>query len=240
MCILKIHMLSIPTTRGFAQYAKKTFGKKPFRLKNGLLGYLQQLHPHTRGPGTIFTQTIEWCCKPTVEPNLTTSNNRWSKTSRLDAQHREKIWGNKMTEQTNNGQWTTKLGEWIVREVLERSGEKVWRPVSKNGMRPDWETDKNIWEVKTRSWSVSGTAGEKILGTPWKYADVPRLYGKPLKIVCVAYQEWEARNKFHLFDIESIPANGKLRKKQLKLWKEFQIEFVAFSDLLLEFIEYKV
>ena len=63
------------------------------------------------------------------------------------------------------------------------------------GVHPDWETEDAIWEVKTRNWSVPGTAGEKILGVPYKYSDVPELYGKPLKIVCVAYQEWECTHK---------------------------------------------
>jgi len=39
-------MLSTPTKCGFAQYAKRTFGKKTFQLKYGLLGYLTQLYTH--------------------------------------------------------------------------------------------------------------------------------------------------------------------------------------------------
>ena len=44
-------------------------------------------------------------------------------------------------------------------------------------------------EVKSRSWCTTGTAGEKVR-VPYKYADIPNLYNKPLMIVCVAYQEW--------------------------------------------------
>lgn len=215
-------MLPRPTLGDFSRHVARTCGT--YRLKDSLLGYLHLFY------------AIEWCYRPLVEPNLISSNLiRWPKTSRLKAQQSEKKWGNKMTNQTNNGQWTTKLGEWIVREVLERSGERVWRPTQKTdvggkyGLRPDWETDEYIWEVKTQNWCVSGTAGEKILGAPWKYAAVPRLYGKPLKIVCVAYQEWEARNKFHLFEKESLSDE---RKKQKKMWKDMGIEFIPFSDLL--------
>ena len=45
--------------------------------------------------------------------------------------------------------------------------------------------------MKTHTWCTTGTAGEKILGVPFKYSELPRLYGKPLKIICVAYQERE-------------------------------------------------
>ncbi len=197
--------------------------KKTIRLKDRLLDYL------------TFFYALKWCRQPLVEPNLITSNaGRWSKTSRLKAQQREKEWGNKMTGQTNNGQWTTKLGERLVREVLERGGERVWRPDKRTdggiGLRPDWETHKYIWEVKTQNWCVSGTAGEKILGVPWKYSSVPRLYRKPLKIVCVAYQEHEARNRFQLFGNGS--ALSEERKKQKKMWQEMGIEFIPFTDLL--------
>lgn len=63
-------------------------------------------------------------------------------------------------------------------------------------MKPDLECDDYVYEIKSRTYSTSGTAGEKILGVPLKYSEVPILYGKPLKIILVAYQEQEAVNKF--------------------------------------------
>ena len=36
-----------------------------------------------------------------------------------------------------------------------------------------------------------GNSREKVFGTMYKYSDLPQIYGKPLYIVCVAYQEWE-------------------------------------------------
>ena len=78
--------------------------------------------------------------------------------------------------------------------ILEKIGKIVKRPEKKNHYLPDWETDDAIWEVKTRNWNTPGTAGEKVLGVPYKYSDIPRLYGKPLKIVLVAYQEHEFIN----------------------------------------------
>ena len=90
-----------------------------------------------------------------------------------------------MIGQTNNGQWTTKLGENLVYNILKLRGENPKKIKKKGGFQPDWETDEYIYEVKTSNWMVSGTAGEKVLGTSLMYQDIPELYGKPLRIVCV-------------------------------------------------------
>lgn len=92
----------------------------------------------------------------------------------------------------------------------------------------DLETDDFVIEVKTRNYTTSGTVGEKILGVPFKYIDVPKIYKKPLKIVLVGYQEYEAINNFGLFD-----RKNKNKSKMLKIWKDtFNIEFVKCSDLI--------
>jgi hypothetical protein len=88
---------------------------------------------------------------------------------------KEKDWGIKIIEKDTN-QWTNILGEFLVKELLEKQGHYVRRPKTKSGFKPDWETDDAIWEVKTRCYTISGTAGEKILGCPFKYAEVPEIY----------------------------------------------------------------
>ena len=144
----------------------------------------------------------------------------------------ERSWGNKMIgvcDTSINNQWTTNLGENLVKDVLiHYHGKSVTRPEKKSGYKPDWETDDAIWEVKTRNWTTNGTAGEKVLGVPYKYSDVPDLYGKPLKIVCVAYQEWElTEGRTKVFgDV------GDKKKEMLEYWSKMQIEFVKFSDLV--------
>ena len=93
---------------------------------------------------------------------------------------------------------------------------------------PDWETDKYIYEVKTRNWTTSGTAGEKVLGVMYKYSEIPELYGKPLKIVCVAYQE-------HELTYGNTKIFGEVcssKKKFLDLAKSMDIEYIKFSDLV--------
>lgn len=151
------------------------------------------------------------------------------KAQRLNAQEQEKLWGNKMSGQTGNGQWTTKLGEGLVRDVLELLGENPRHVVSKGGFEPDWETDDYIYEVKTRNWNVSGTAGEKVLGTWIKYQDIPDLYGKPLRIVCVGFQEHELTYGKTKYFGDNITEKT---KQVLELGKSWGIEYIPFSQLI--------
>jgi hypothetical protein len=150
--------------------------------------------------------------------------------NRARAMQAEKEWGNKMIGQKANGNWTTRLGEDLVRDTLEVMGVNPRKPKTIGGYSPDWETDDAIWEVKTRSWTVSGTAGEKVLGTFYKYSDIPELYGKPLKIVCLAYQEWElSHGTTRLF--------GKVSPQKqaiLDVVKKLNIEYVKFSAIAME------
>jgi hypothetical protein len=132
-----------------------------------------------------------------------------------------------ITNKTTN-QWSNNLGETIVKNILLELKLPVKKPKKKNGFIPDLETNDTIYEVKTRNYTTSGTAGEKILGCPLKYIDVPKIFNKPLKIVLVAYQEYEAINNFKLFDKEMSSE----KKEILDLYKKFNIEFVKCSDLL--------
>jgi len=141
----------------------------------------------------------------------------------------EKEWGNEMIGQRNNGQWTTLLGERLVRDILQLRGENPIKPERKSGFEPDWETDEYIYEVKTSNWWVDGTAGEKVYGTFIKYQNIPELYGKPLKIVCVANQEYElTHGKTKYFG----PDITKKTQDVLDLASSWHIEYVKFSDLV--------
>ena len=101
----------------------------------------------------------------------------------------EKRWGNDKLkkffpkcypENKTITQWTTKLGEEMVKQLLQNRNLKVTRPkkriIDGIGYCVDWETDNAIWEVKSRNYSTAGTAGEKIFGTVWKYSILPKIF----------------------------------------------------------------
>ena len=177
----------------------------------------------------IFYDCIRWATDPSMfAPNLVVPG---SKSEKETVKKRERAWGNvvrayimKSTKKTN--QWTTAVGEHLVKEVLRRLGKNPVRPAAINGYHPDWETDDAIWEVKTRTWCTSGSAGEKILGSAYKYAPVVRLYNKPLRIICIGYQEYEA-DKWRLF--------APIQEEHImmrEMWRALKIRYMRFSDLI--------
>ena len=139
-----------------------------------------------------------------------------------------------------NNQWTTKLCEHAVKLVLEKLNKNPRRIVKiessldgRPNYNPDWETDDKIHEVKGRTWCTTGTAGEKILGCPVKYAEIPRIKNKPLEIILVAYQEYEGKNKFAAGNLCNPDECTKELQLQLQFWKEqFNIEFIPFTSYL--------
>jgi hypothetical protein len=77
---------------------------------------------------------------------------------------------------------------------------------------------------------VDGTAGEKVLATFIKYQNISELYGKPLKIVCVANQEDELINGKTIYFGENITEKT---QQLLNIANSWNIEYVKFSDLVL-------
>lgn len=145
----------------------------------------------------------------------------------------EDRWGRRVIE-TNTCQWTTKLGEGILYEMLtlqNKNPKKITDgKLGSNNKRllPDFEADDGIYENKARTYKTSGTAGEKILGTPLKYSECLRLFKKPLFIVCMGYQEKEADEKFQVFNPESSEL-----KRIIEFYdKEIGIKYIKASDIL--------
>jgi hypothetical protein len=171
-------------------------------------------------------ERIKWAT--TKPPNIVSEKGVTKKTLRSEAEKKEKEWGNSMIGQSNNGQWTTLLGEKLVYDVLKLKGENPRKVERKAGFEPDWETDEFMYEVKTSNWWVAGTAGEKVLGTWIKYQDIPELYGKPLRIVCVANQEYELEHGKVKYFGENV---SKKTKEVLNLAGTWGITYVRFSDL---------
>ena len=117
------------------------------------------------------------------------------------------------------------FGEQLVKEFYILINEyKTNKPEIKNRHNLDLETIYKMVEVKTGSYFTTGTAGEKIYGVPWKYADVPRLYGKPLLIVLLGQEKKESK----LVSISDVPEH----EEQKKYWKSKNIFFTTFQNLL--------
>ena len=148
---------------------------------------------------------------------------------------------NRFFKPKSRKQWTNEYGEAIVRFLLEKLDYKVNKNKSKikvgnNTFIPDIETDDAIWEVKTRNWTTAGTAGEKVLGTPVKYSDLPTITNKPLYIVTVAYQEYECDKYFNLFLNENDDRLAN-KRKILDIFNSLNIYYIRCSDLLYRYFK---
>lgn len=181
-------------------------------------------------------EVIKWCYQGITSISLKNTNNK----KKLEKSKKiEKEWGNTIMKTTDNKQWTTKLCENLVMEALIELGKNNVRKTAKKKSsirnkkyNPDLECDEYVYEVKGRSWCTTGTAGEKILGVPLKYGELPRLYKKPLRIILVGYQEYEAREKFGFGDLLDKNNQTPELKESLAFHKKHNIEYVAFTDIL--------
>lgn len=150
-------------------------------------------------------------------------------------QHEEKKWGLNILQQyfnesKNTNQWTTSLGEHLVEEYYKQyEPEECIRRLSKEERRsignknPDFITKNLIVEVKTRTYKITGTAGDKIYAVPFLYSHIPSKLNRKLKIVLVGYQEIEAQ--------KNLEYNCPIRKSYLELFKNNGVEFIYFSSL---------
>jgi hypothetical protein len=126
-------------------------------------------------------------------------------------------------------QWTNKFGEHLCEEIFTLLGKHVSKPALKQHYQPDAEVDDAILEAKAQTFYTSGTAGEKILGSPFKYADIPQLYGKPLKILCMGGAEKVCRESYGNLPGEKTTAQ---KQKILDCFREIGIEYIGATDIL--------
>ncbi len=178
---------------------------------------------------------VSWCYRPaTADSLINTSDPKKLKV----ANQVEKDWARSILGGAGN-QWTTQLCQEIVREVLIAIGRKNVRNGSltkgsfgKKSYQPDLESDEFVYEVKGRSWTTPGTAGEKILGVPLKYGELPELLHKPLRIILVGYQEFEARNHYAFGDLLDEANQTKQLNDSLNYFSEHKIQYIGLTDLL--------
>lgn len=73
---------------------------------------------------------------------------------------------------TDSNQWTTRFGELGSKVLLELfSGQSLVNQATFGDRRPDLydPTEDVLYEVKAQSFSVPGTAGDKVYAVPFKY-----------------------------------------------------------------------
>lgn len=141
----------------------------------------------------------------------------------------EDNWGRSLMKERrpdlNGKQWSSLLGQYIVEEALYLllSKNKISTQPQKENFRPDFEVDDAVIEVKTQSYFTTGTAEEKILGCPLKYADIPELFQKPLKIICVGHAE--------VFIKSYLRSTSRKRKSYIEFFKDQGTEFICLTDI---------
>lgn len=179
---------------------------------------------------------IKWCYEGITDVSLKNTSNEGKLAGPMKL---EKEWGNSVIGGSGGGQWTTKLCQDLVMEGLIKLGRKNVKRATptkatlrEKRYQPDLECDDYVYEVKGSNWCVPGTAGEKILGVPLKYGEVPRLYKKPLQIVLVGYQEYEAKNGYAFGDLLDKNNQTEELSESLAFYKGHNIEYVAFTDIL--------
>jgi hypothetical protein len=181
-------------------------------------------------------EVIKWCYGPVTDFSLVNTSNpaKLKQANQIEMQ-----WANGVIKHTGGNQWTTKLCQDLAMEGLIALGRKnvrntrgIQSSVRAKKYEPDLECDEFVYEVKGRSWTTPGTAGEKILGVPLKYGELPKLYHKPLRIILVGYQEYEAREKFAFGDLLDTKTQTEELRDTLQYFKDHSIEYVAFTDIL--------
>lgn len=166
-------------------------------------------------------------------PSIEKSKNKKKDRNKMKAF--EDTWGRKVLKIRRpdlklDKQWTNKFGEYICQEIFILLAKVVSKPVKMKTYAPDFEIDDSIVEIKTQTYYTDGTAGEKILGCPFKYAEIPKLYAKPLQIVCVGGAEKICREQYG-----NLPGKNEEcfeKKEFLEFYLKKGIKYIGVCDLL--------
>ena len=186
---------------------------------------------------------LQWLCGdtsflfgPSFEHNTKSKTKDNEQCKKLEDEWGQSMLAHIRPDLKTSGQWTTIFGEKLHSELQLMLGQTYIKPRNIHGYQPDGETNDYIWEVKSQTHFTPGTAGEKILGVPFKYADVPILYKKPLKIVCLGCAERDGRQKYGI-----LPGGDKVtenRQKILDFWRtELNIEYIGATDLMQQILQ---
>jgi len=157
------------------------------------------------------------------------------KNKTIEKKQKEDEWGKKMLNLKNpdlkiNKQWTNKFGEQVVEEMFQLQGIETKKYVKKNNFILDLVTPNEQIEVKTGTYYTSGTAHEKIIGTPIKYSSIPDS-DNPLNIVLVGYTEKICRDKYGL--LSGDKCTSKIQE-YIDFINKWNIYYIPFTQMLSE------
>jgi hypothetical protein len=125
--------------------------------------------------------------------------------------------------------WTHIIGEQLCKEIYIIQDNKIRIPRKLCKYKPDIEVDNKIIEVKTQTYYNKGSIGEKVLGVPFKYIDIPLIYGKELEIICVGGIEKMSKEKYG--NLEGIMMNDR-KRELIEIYKKMGIRYVGLSDII--------
>lgn len=180
-------------------------------------------------------QVVQWMCNDLsfLPPLVTKNKTQDIKTQKiLEDQWGQRVLASLRPDLKSHGQYTTVLGETLGKELHILLGHTEYRrPKKIQRYAPDGEINSWMVEVKTQTHCTTGTAGEKILGVPFKYADVPKLYGKPLRILCIAGAEHMCRTSYGILHGTKTSIQ---KQKMLDIWRRMGFVYVGATELLLQ------
>lgn len=122
--------------------------------------------------------------------------------------------------------WSGALGEHVVPVLLRAAGYEVVPRRRFGAIKPDVVTPSFVVEIKTQTYHTTGTAGEKIMGVPYKYCDFKARYGLDVVVVCLARADALARAYGVLG-----PATAAQRAHHA-LWLAQGVHFLSIHDLV--------
>lgn len=159
--------------------------------------------------------------------------NRNNEVKKSKMKELEDEWGKnivrELTKKDIKKMWTGDFGEALCKELLLVLDYNIKNPEKKGHIDPDLETDEYIIEVKNGTYFTGGTAHEKILGIPYKYRDVYKLYNKPLLVVSLGQAEKYCREVGFLNGEKELDEK---QKEYMDFFNKNNIYFIGSMNLI--------
>lgn len=134
----------------------------------------------------------------------------------------KQYFGIDVVKATCSGIFGEKVAECILSLLGKIPKRKIYRIYKR--LEPDFTCIDGIWEVKSRCYTMSGSAGNKIFSCCVDYGEIVLKTKLPLFVLLLGYQEIEADKKWDVFE------NGGITKVKVG-GKKYLQTFIRGSDL---------